>query len=310
MSHTSTLDYRELPSFKQLFLDYLYRFEKLSPFFTADPHERGSWERLASSLEGTGGERASVASPLRALNGKLGADERALSTIDRLDDGALVVITGQQVGLMGGPLYTLYKALTAVRLARSAEELLQRSVVPLFWMASDDHDFEEVQQTSILDRDHGVHDLRYEAADPDRRLPMGKRELSANIEEVMAAASETLPETEFKEDVLAALGESYAPGRTMAEAFGRWLLRLTAGTGLALVDPTLAELKSIGAPLFEREVVESSEGSRIVQKTTDELIELGYHAQASPMESQLNLFCADPERYPPRTVGLGHPADR
>lgn len=297
MPQPQSLDYRTLPSYKPLFLDYLHRFDALSSFFAADPFEPDSWETVASRLE-TQDPRTSTAAPLRALNQALGADEHTLSSIDKLADGALAVVSGQQVGLFGGPLYTLYKAMSAVRLARSAEQRLQKKVVPLFWMDTDDHDFAEVQSTWVLDASAELANLRYEELEPVEKLSVGGRTLAPSIEAVLEHAAASLPETEFKDDVLSALRESYSPGRSLAEAFGTWLLRMTRGSGLVIIDPSLPELKAIGARVFEQELAEGSTSTKLVQQTTEELVGLGYHAQASATDTNLNLFYADPHRNP------------
>ena len=302
MSRAESLDYRNLPSYKPLFLDYLHRFDALSLFFTGDPFDPASWGKMATALEARVPSPSSAV-PLRALNTALGADALTLRSIDALGDGALAVITGQQVGLFGGPLYTLYKALTTVRLARAAEAELQTKVVPLFWMDTDDHDFAEVQSTWILDAAYELVELRYDTDDANEKLPVGRRKLAPAIGTVLDEAAASLPDTEFKEDVLSTLRESYAAGRTMAEAFGAWLLRMTRGSGLVIVDPSLPELKALGADVFARELEEESESRRLVQQTTAELVERGYHAQATPSESHLNLFHADPVRSPVTVSG-------
>ena len=292
MPHISTVDYRKLPSYKPLFLDYLNKFDALSPFFAADPFDAAAWGDVAAKLEG----KSATAGPLRKLNISLGADEAALASLQALGDGALVVVSGQQVGIFGGPLYTIVKALTAVQLARLAEQRLGRRVVPLFWMDADDHDFAEVQKTSILTSGNELLDLSYEPARAPGRQSVGRLALEPKISAVIDEASEALADSEFKQDVLSSLRASYAPGRSMADAFGAWLLRMTRDTGLAVIDPTLPELKAIGASLFEREIQEESESNRIVKKTSEELVALNYHVQASPTEGQLNLFYADPDR--------------
>lgn len=297
MTEIVPLDYRKL-SYKPLFVDYLHRFEALSAFFPGDPFEPGAWRRLATALEGRDPVRPEVVASLGTVNRSLGADEAALDTIDALRDGALAIVTGQQVGLLGGPAYTLYKALTAVRLARWASSTLGRRVVPLFWMDSDDHDFEEVRHAYLLGATNELVELTAGGDDPGSRLPVGLRRLDAGIDDVLRQASEALPSSEFKEPVLAGLSECYASGRSLTEAFGSWLLRLTRGTGLAMVDPTLGTLKRAAVDLFRREVVEGSASSQLVRDTTERLIALGYHAQATPTDSQLNLFYANPSRVP------------
>ena len=174
MPHISTLDYRKLPSYKPLFLDYLNKFDALSPFFAADPFDAAAWGDVAAKLEG----KSATLGPLRKLNVSLGADESALASLDALSDGALVVVSGQQVGIFGGPLYTIAKALTAVRLAGLAEQRLERRVVPLFWMDADDHDFAEVQKTSMLTRGNELLDLRYEPPLAHGRQSVGQLALA------------------------------------------------------------------------------------------------------------------------------------
>ncbi len=296
MTEIVPLDYRKL-SYKPLFLDYLHRFEALSPFFPGDPFEPASWRKVAAALDKRDPVPSELVRSIHALNGSLGADEAALETVDALRDGALAVVTGQQVGLLGGPAYTLYKALTAVRLARWASSTLGRKVVPLFWMDADDHDFEEVRHAYLLGGS-GLVELTTDGSDPASRLPVGRRTLEPGISDLLRDVSEVLPSSEFKEPVLAALGECYAPGRSLTEAFGSWLLTLTRGTGLAVVDPTRAELKGAAADLFRREVEEGSASSRLVRDTTERLVALGYHAQATPADSHLNLFYANPSRVP------------
>jgi bacillithiol biosynthesis cysteine-adding enzyme BshC len=297
MTDTVSLDYRKLP-YKPLFLDYQYRFDAVSPFFHGDPRSPRAWRDVASELRGRRHPTDEVIPAIARLNGSLGADDVALASAEALGRGALAVVTGQQVGLLGGPLYTLYKALSAVRLARWASSTLEREIVPLFWMDADDHDFDEVRHAYVLGSSNDVVDLRYDSSDPESRVPVGGRKLEPSISELLSAAAEALAPSEFKEDVLGAVGSCYAPGRTMSDAFGSFLLHMTRGTGLLVVDPTIPELKRAAAGLFDRELRGGTASSRVVRETTERLLALGYHAQASPPESNVNLFYADPNREP------------
>jgi bacillithiol biosynthesis cysteine-adding enzyme BshC len=297
MTEIVPLDYSKL-SYKPLFLDYLHRYEALSGFFPGDPFERESWVKLARELDSARHPRAAVARSLSELNRDLGADDAALGSIAALEKGALAVVTGQQVGILGGPLYTLYKALTTVRLARSASSVLGRPVVPLFWMDTDDHDFEEVRSAHLLSSAGELLSLRYEGDAGGSRIPLGRRRLEPAIEKVLETASQALPPSEFQPELLQVLGECYRAGRSFAGAFGSFLLRLTRGSGLAVVDPSFPALKRLAVDLFGRELREGQESKARVRAASEKLSAAGYHIQASSLDSQLNLSYAKPERYP------------
>jgi bacillithiol biosynthesis cysteine-adding enzyme BshC len=303
MTEIMPLDYRKLP-YKPLFLDYLHRYAAVSEFFPGDPFEGESWEKVARELDAATHPRSAVARALIDLNRDLGADDAALSSLTALQEGALAIVTGQQVGILGGPLYTLYKALSAVRVARSASSKLGRPVVPLFWMDADDHDFDEVRHAHLLSTSGELVSVRYEAEGAESRAPVGGRRLEPAIEKVLEAVSRTLPPSEFNGELLQALG-AYTPGRSFGEAFGSLLLCLTRGSGLAIVDPSLPALKRLAIDLFRRALQEGPASRERVRETTRKLVDRGYHAQASPVDSQLNLSYARPDRHPISVEGSG-----
>jgi bacillithiol biosynthesis cysteine-adding enzyme BshC len=294
---TERLDYRELSSYKALFLDYLYRFERLAPFFPAYPKDTDSWQQAAKRTSSYSRETGRVTAELREQNRQMDADSAVFESLDALEEGALAIVTGQQVGLLGGPLYTLYKAITAVELARYATSILGHPVVALFWMDADDHDFDEVRDARLLNPSNQLFTVSYHPTEIQDHVPVGSLRLEPSIEEPLSQLDELLSPTEFKPEVLGQLKETYAPGRTLSEAFGSWLLRMTRGSGLAVVNPASAELKSVAAPLFEREAADRSESTRLVEQTTHQLLSLGYHAQVSTSENRLNLFYAEPSRF-------------
>ncbi len=296
MDSAKKLDYRELASYKPLFLDYVYRFDRLAPYFSGDPGDPDAWRRVAKKVSDYPRQPERVAKMLHRQNRKMGADPAVSKALDALANGALAIVTGQQVGLFGGPLYSLYKALTAVQLARKISPMVGRPVVALFWMDADDHDFEEISSVNLIDPSQELLALSYQPPELQKGAPVGALPLESSIEELVARAGECLGPSEFKEEILEALGESYAPGRTLAEAFGSWLLRMTRGTGLAVVDPTAPSLKSMAATLFQRETSDKSESTRLVEETTRKLVSQGYHAQAGTADHRLNVLYSDPVR--------------
>lgn len=299
MTHdVERLDYRELPFYKPLFLDYVYRFDRLAPFFAGDIREPDAWRRAAEEVSAYPRQPQALAHALREQNERLGGDDAAASTIDSIERGGLVIVTGQQVGLLGGPLYSLYKALTAVELARRATSQLGRPVGAVFWMDADDHDFEEVCSFSILDASQELATLRYQPADPVKAVPVGTLRLDAHIAQLLTETAAEVPPSDFKEVVLDAVKESYRPGSTLAEAFGGWLLRMTRGTGLAVLDPTARSVKSLARSIFHREIDESRESSARIEQTTAKLVDQGYHAQAGTEDGRIHLLYANPTRSP------------
>ncbi len=296
LDSTRKLDYRELASYKPLFLDYVYRFDRLAPYFPGNPGDPDAWRRVAKKVSDYPRQTKRVAEVLHEQNREMGADPKVSQALEALANGALAVVTGQQVGLFGGPLYSLYKALTAVELAKKVGLIIDRPVVALFWMDADDHDFEEVSSVNFIDPSQELITLSYQPAEIQEGASVGALPLESSIEELVARAGDCLAASEFKQEILDALGESYAPGRTLAEAFGSWLLRMTRGTGLAVVDPTVRPLKSLAASLFQRETSEKSESTRLVEETTGKLVSEGYHAQAGTADHRLNLLYSDPVR--------------
>src|SRR5467141_4898311 len=172
------LAFRQLPHQPKVFLEYLDHFEKVKSFY-AHPPTMGAVTRAARELDYPDQRRAEVTSILRKQNVDLGAGAETLSNLDRLEKGAVAVVSGQQVGLFSGPAYAIYKALTAVQIA---EELTRDGIpaVPVFWMATEDHDLDEVRHTTWLDQGKLV---RFELPAPaETRRPVGRIPLGEQIE--------------------------------------------------------------------------------------------------------------------------------
>ena len=290
------VDFQRL-SASRLFRDYVHHFDALSAFYSGDPRKQEAWARIAEARARQSFPTEQVARCLRRNAERLGSDESAAHNIDAFEAGALVVVSGQQSGLFGGPLYTLYKALSAVAHAERASEWLGTPVVPIFWVAGDDHDFEEVRHAYALDSDHQLVELSL-ALDPSDRRPVGSRTLGEDVLTAIDQLRQTLPDSEFRDEVLTSLAEDYAVGTGMSEAFARWIARLSRGTGLIIANPTDPELKSLAAPLFESELAQRGRTNDIVADTSSRLRNEGYHTQVTVTPDRLNLFYADPDRLP------------
>ncbi len=246
---------------------------------------------FAPDAEGQAVERAlalerprdAVADALLDANRRWGADPAALASAARLREPAsIAVVTGQQPGLLGGPLYGLAKAVSAVVAARQLATRSGRPAVPIFWVEGDDHDFEEVRTTWMLDGAGQPVTLRYRPDDEAPGLPGSVRKLDRNIATLLDDFAATLPASDFTEAVIAAAREAYAPGNTLAEAFCRLLAWCTRGTGLIVMDPSDPALKRLAVPVYRTALERQLEARRLVEARNTELAAAGFTAQASP----------------------------
>lgn len=205
----------------------------------------------------------------------------------------IFITTGQQAGLFTGPLYTIHKILSAIQLARALEPVLARPVVPLFWIASDDHDWEEVNHVDVLDRENALHRIALPSPEGAPPVSMRRRRLGPEVETALAEFIQALPTTEFAGSILEQLREAYRPERTVAEAFGDAIARLFAPFDLLLIDGGQPEVKEMAADLLGRELERSAEHEALLSKHTRELEGAGYHAQVPVLAGGTNVFYED-----------------
>jgi bacillithiol biosynthesis cysteine-adding enzyme BshC len=282
------LTFRHLPHQPKLFLDYLDHFEKVKSFY-AHPPAMPSVTRAARKLDYPEDRRAEVGSILRRQNAAFGAGTETLSNLGRFEKGAVAVVSGQQVGLFSGPAYAIYKALTAVQIA---EELTRGGIpaVPVFWMATEDHDLDEVRHTTWFDQGKLVRFELPAAAKTGR--PVGRIPLGAEIEPLAQEAAELLANQ--GSDLLAQyLIESYRPEETYGSAFGKLFARLFAQQGLILMDPLDAGLHKVAAPLYQHALAERDAlNEKLLQRGKD-LDRAGFDAQVKVTSRSTLLFRMD-----------------
>src|SRR2546430_5509640 len=279
------LAFRQVPHQPKLFLEYLDHFEKVKSFYFHPP-ALTAVTRATRKLEYPDDRRAEVISVLRRQNIALGAGPETQSNLDRLEKGAVAVVSGQQVGLFSGPSYSVYKALTAIQIA---EELTRGGTpaVPVFWMATEDHDLDEVRHTTWFDKGKLTRfelPLIAETGPPVGRIPLG-----AQIEPLLQEAAELLANQ--GSDLLAQyLMESYRPEETYGSAFGKLFARLFAQQGLILMDPLDTGLHKVAAPLYQHALAERDAlNDKLLQRGRD-LDRAGFDAQVKVTSRSTLLF--------------------
>lgn len=272
------LRHTDLPHTSRLFADFVYHFDRVSRFYAHNPLDFHSFERAAARIDFPADRRRALVAALQAQNGPTAELARLA------EPGTVTVVTGQQVGLFSGPCYTIYKALTAAKLAAT---LTERGIpaVAVFWLATEDHDFAEVNHAFTLSAGHQL--VRHEVSSPAvDHTPVGDLTIPGYPVEELAAELDGLP---YAGDVIEAVRASYQPGATLGQAFRALLQRLLAGYPLLYLDPLHPAIRQIAAPLLSRAVEHSAAMSERLLARNAELVEAGYHAQVH-FEPKTSLF--------------------
>ena len=206
------------------------------------------------------------------------------------EEGGYFVTTGQQPGLFTGPLYGLYKALTAIRLAQALESLVERPVLALFWIASEDHDWAEADHTHLLDVQNELRTFRIPTQCGPPNRPLHRIPLRDGLLETVDSFLQTLPETDFSPPLFDLLRNAYTPGSTLPGGFHAVLAELLKELPIAFVDAANPELKAASLPILLRELEAAAEHEVILSRVASQLELEGYHVQVPILKDGVNLF--------------------
>jgi bacillithiol biosynthesis cysteine-adding enzyme BshC len=289
--HLESLPFERIPHQTRLFLDYLrdpVALRRFYPNAVRFHHELAA--RAPEVLAAHKADRNALCDTLRTLNTDWGAGAQTLDNIERLRaPDCVAVVSGQQIGLFTGPLYTIYKALTAVKLAGC---LSQRGTqaVPVFWLATEDHDWAEVQTAEVIACDGRLADVSVPADLHREGTPVGRVVLDEKINDTAQRLFDVLPSSEFTDDLKALVRDAYAPGRTYAQACARLMTALVKTYGLILLDPLDARLKQLAAPLYAEAARRAAEIAAAIEVRSRELEAAGYHAQVHATADAFPLF--------------------
>lgn len=274
-----------LPNATPLYRAYLTDFRKVSEYYLHPP----TFEAVVQAskhLQFDPEIRRGVADVLRQQNAHFGGDSATTKNLDRLAGGAVAVVTGQQVGLLGGPAYCVYKALTAIRVAT---DLTAQGIdaVPVFWLATEDHDLAEVDHAYFAGRG-GLEEFSLRGIEDGRRR-VGEISLGEGIAEVAARAVQLL-EGASVDDVSAWIGDSYNPKETLGSAYGKLMTHIFAGRGLIFIDPLSPALHRLSAGTMRRAIVEHESISQALLSRGAALEKAGYHAQVKVAPGSTLVF--------------------
>lgn len=296
----------DVPRTTRLYSSYLQDFQSVARFY-GHPPALDSVKHVAVEVHPNLDARGKIAEILRAQNRAFGADSSVDSALDRFASGAAAVVSGQEVGLFSGPSFTIYKALTALRLA---EELSSSGTpaVAIFWLATEDHDLAEINHCFWPSRD-GIEKIELPFSDYEGRSA-GVVPLGGIVLDAVARVTAKL-EGPAADPIRSALSSSYQPSETYGSAFAKLFARLFAGRGLILLDPISEGLHRLAGPLYRAALERHSELNEQLLERSRELERADYHAQVKVAEDSVPLFVnLDGKRVPLRARNADFTAGR
>ena len=278
------LPFAQIPQTTRLFTDFLSYSPSVRPFYPHSPQFSEWVKAQASTLQYDPARREKVSAILERQNSSWGASPQTLSSIRRLRQGAAAVVTGQQVGLFGGPMFAIYKALTAIKLA---EESAAAGIdaVPVFWLATYDHDLAEVNHVSVPGSDGTLRTFTT-SSHSVAGAPVSAVRLGEEILPVVEEAAALLGDTEVSHF----LRESYRPGESLGTAFARFFTRLFSQWGVILLDASDPELHRVASPIYRKAIERAEDLDAALLTRGQELEKAGYYQQVKVTPSSVLLF--------------------
>jgi bacillithiol synthase len=278
------LPFSQIPHTTRLFTDFLAYLPNVQPFYPRSPHFEEWLKEEAQKISYDSSRRERVTAILERQNKSWNASSQTLANLDRMRKGAAAVVTGQQVGLFGGPMFAIYKALTAVKLAEQATAA-GIDTVPVFWLATYDHDLAEVNHVSIPGQDGALQVLSTLSHDVPG-APVGSVRLGDELLPLVEQAAKLLGDSEATKF----LRESYRPGEFLGTAFARLYAKVFADWGVIVLDASDPELDRVAEPMFRAAVERADELAAALLARGEALEAAGYHQQVKVTPSSVLLF--------------------
>ena len=290
-----TLNFNQLFNLTKLFSDYLNR--DLQEYYKYDFLDPNAVFEAAELIDKNDYNREKLYRIVLEGNNQFESSQKTLDNIELLKQkDTLCIFSGQQAGFCSAPMYIIYKALTAVKLAQRYERILKRPVIPCFWIATDDHDFEEVRSSSFLQRSGELTRVTYTPKIDPSGMPVADIILDEGVHDFCQAVDKALIDTEFKEPTFEVFKEFYKPGNKLSAAFAKVMNYFLSDWGIVLVDPNFPGMKEFFKPVFAKEALAHNKTYNLYEQRSKRLLENGYHIQVHKTGANLNLFYHDKKR--------------
>jgi bacillithiol biosynthesis cysteine-adding enzyme BshC len=290
----AAIDVRRFPWIRPLVSAYATDYRSVASLFAGNPSDPSAWRETIGRVQRATRDRARLASLLERQLSRRGAPPPARQAAAQLGEAATVaVVTGQQAGLFGGPLYTLLKAVTALQLAQRVRSEHGTPAVAVFWVDAEDHDWEEVQTAKVLDGNVALRAITLGDVEGAGTQPISTLVLDEGIDGALTSLEASLAQTEFTPALLAQLRRHYRAGAGMASAFAGWLDDLLGRHGLVVFESADQAAKPLVADLFAQELESPCRTADLARTAGDALAALGHEPQVEPAEDAVALFYLD-----------------
>ena len=305
MSAAYGIDLSRFPWSRPLVTACLRDYASVAGLFAGNPRDPLAWRRTIAAVQGATRDHAGLGELLRAQLARRGAPGAALENAAALSDPRTVaIVTGQQAGLFGGPLYTLLKAVTAVQLARRVEREHGVRTVPVFWVEAEDHDWKEIRSVDVLDQEHNLREVIAPDLPGGGRLPVYRLLFASGIAATLSDLVAALPPTGFTNDLEQRLARHYRPGTSVALAFAGLMDELLGSEGLVVFEAYDPAAKPLVSDLFVGELTNPGRTAASINDAARTMKALGHAPQIEATEEGVALFYLGTEgRLPIRRRG-------
>lgn len=285
------VDIREISSIRPLAGDYVFNFDKVKSLYAGDPQSPDAWRDAIARAQQYPRRCREIAAAIRAQQDRRDAPPEALAASAQLEDSRTVaIVTGQQAGAFGGPLYTLLKAITAIQLARKISAEHNVTAIPVFWVEAEDHDWAEVRSTLVLDANLQPREVTLADLPGAGERPVGALHLDARVGESISELVGALPPTDFRAWVESTLKASYAAGHGVGAAFARLLEAILGRCGLVVYESSDPALKPFVADLFARELQFPGRTAALAGAAAEEMQRIEHDPQVTSAPGSVALF--------------------
>ena len=300
----TAIDVRRFPWIRPLAGEYAFNFKQVEALYAGDPTDPEAWRETVARVQRHQRRGAEISAVLQAQQAERGAPAGARQAAAKLSDRtAVAIVTGQQAGVFGGPLFTLLKAITALQLARRVEQDLQVPATAVFWVDAEDHDWAEVRSCTVLDAEFQPRTVSLPDLEGAGELPIAQLTLEPPVEQTIDDLAAILQPTEFTADIIASVRHAWRPGVGMARAFATWLEQLLGEFGLVVFESADARAKPFVSDVFARELAAPGRTASLAAEAGKLLAERGHTPQVVPQSDSVSLFSLDGGRRPIRRQG-------